>query len=298
LRFASGQGRGRDDSEAIRWFRRAADLGLAEAQFNLGFMYAAGRGTERNMSEAARWYSLAAEQDLAAAQFNLGTLYATANGVPRDDRLAAEWFRKAADFGLPEAEYNLGAFYEYGVGVRLNGRAAMVWYQRAVEHGYEPAAKKLAELMAKLHVSKVPTTGSPLDDMSLAPSGNPGPPPPPSQRQRHAVPLALPTATTVLPAEVRDQRWVRSLDPRHYTLQILSDRNKRTVKRFIERHFKDNSAAYFPVRRKGKTWYVVIWGDFATRASAKRAIADLPPELRLNKPWVRRIKLVQREMMP
>ena len=73
-RFASGRGGVRDDSEAMRWFRAAANRGLAEAQYNLGIMYASGRGVERDMAEAVRWYRLAAEQEVAEAQFNLGTL--------------------------------------------------------------------------------------------------------------------------------------------------------------------------------------------------------------------------------
>ena len=61
-----------DYAEAARWFRKAADQGLAEAQFNLGIMYDGGQGVAQDYAEAVRWFRKAADQSLAAAQFNLG----------------------------------------------------------------------------------------------------------------------------------------------------------------------------------------------------------------------------------
>ena len=57
-----------DDEEALRWFRRAAEEGHADAQYNLGYMYLNDRGVRRNLVEAVRWYRLAAEQGHADAQ--------------------------------------------------------------------------------------------------------------------------------------------------------------------------------------------------------------------------------------
>ena len=154
-RYASGRGGFRDDSEAVRWFKRAADKGLGEAQYNLGIMYGAGRGVARDIFQAVRWFRLAANQGVAEAQFNLGTLYSLGEGVSKDLELAAEWLHKAADRRLPRAQYNLGVLYEHGQGVRLDGRAALIWYQRAAKQGYEPAQQRLAALMERLQVSSV-----------------------------------------------------------------------------------------------------------------------------------------------
>ena len=51
-----------DCSEATKWYRLAAEQGLAEAQYNLGHCYYNGIGVEQDYSEAAKWYRLAAEQ--------------------------------------------------------------------------------------------------------------------------------------------------------------------------------------------------------------------------------------------
>jgi hypothetical protein len=61
-----------DDAEAVRWFRKAADQGLALAQDNLGGMYASGRGVPQSDAEAVKWFRKAANQGLALAQNNLG----------------------------------------------------------------------------------------------------------------------------------------------------------------------------------------------------------------------------------
>ena len=102
MRYARADENGRDDVEAVRWLRLAADQGLAEAQYNLGIMYAGGRGVPRDAGQAARWYRQAAEQGLAGAQYNLGAQYAVGDGVPRDEQRAATWFERAALQEIPE----------------------------------------------------------------------------------------------------------------------------------------------------------------------------------------------------
>ncbi|HKW91603.1 MAG TPA: tetratricopeptide repeat protein, partial [Methylomirabilota bacterium] len=96
LRYASGEGVPQDAAEAVRWYRRAAEQGLAPAQYQLGLRYANGDGVTRDFSEAAAWYRRAAEQGVAFAQFNLGVRYANGQGVERDPVQAYLWFSVAA----------------------------------------------------------------------------------------------------------------------------------------------------------------------------------------------------------
>src|SRR5216683_1622710 len=71
----------RDDAEALRLFRLAADKGNALAQANLGAMYSAGRGgVKRDDAEALRLFRLAAEQGDARGQANLGSMYLRGRG--------------------------------------------------------------------------------------------------------------------------------------------------------------------------------------------------------------------------
>jgi TPR repeat protein len=49
------------------------------------------------------WYHKAAEPGLAKAQYNLGVMYADGQGVGQDDAEAVMWVRNAAKQGLAEA---------------------------------------------------------------------------------------------------------------------------------------------------------------------------------------------------
>ena len=92
--YESGQGMLRNDAEAIRWYRKAAEQDDAVAQFDRGVMYA--KGVSPDHAEAAIWYRLAADHGLAGAQFDLGMMYAQGQGVSQDYVQAHMWLTLAA----------------------------------------------------------------------------------------------------------------------------------------------------------------------------------------------------------
>jgi uncharacterized protein len=59
--YANGRGVRRDDVAAVNLFRKAADRGNADAQYNLGFMYQRGRGVPQDHAAAASWFRKAAD---------------------------------------------------------------------------------------------------------------------------------------------------------------------------------------------------------------------------------------------
>jgi TPR repeat protein len=101
--YAQGLGVGRDDIEAVKWWRAAAEQGDAFAQYNLGLAYANAQGVAKNVADAAKWYRLAADQGHGPAQVNLGLLYQNGYGLPQDHVRAYMWFNLAASKG-----YKLG----------------------------------------------------------------------------------------------------------------------------------------------------------------------------------------------
>jgi len=46
--YYHGQGVHQDDKQAFEWFERAAEQGVAEAQYNLGVKYDQGQGVEQD----------------------------------------------------------------------------------------------------------------------------------------------------------------------------------------------------------------------------------------------------------
>lgn len=61
-RFEYGLGVVQDRSKAVEWYRRAAELGHADAQYKLGVCYENEWGVAKDRTEAAKWYRRAAEQ--------------------------------------------------------------------------------------------------------------------------------------------------------------------------------------------------------------------------------------------
>ncbi len=60
--YDNGQGVPQDYAKAVKWYRKAAGQGLAEAQYNLGVKYAKGQGVPQDHAQAIAWYFRAAVQ--------------------------------------------------------------------------------------------------------------------------------------------------------------------------------------------------------------------------------------------
>jgi TPR repeat protein len=73
------------DVKVARWYRKAADQGLAQAQYNLGVMFDQGCGVAQSDMEAVRWLRKAADQGDAQAQYNLGVMFDQGRGVAQSD---------------------------------------------------------------------------------------------------------------------------------------------------------------------------------------------------------------------
>ena len=105
--FSGTLGVAKDEAEAVKWFRKAAEQNVADAQFSLGVCYANGRGVTKDDAEAVKWFRKAAEQNDAGAQAALGVRYAKGQGVAKNKAEAVKWYRKAAEQGNDDAKYNM-----------------------------------------------------------------------------------------------------------------------------------------------------------------------------------------------
>src|SRR6266568_4988506 len=141
--YSWGEGVAKDAAEAVKWYRKAAEQGNAEAQDKLGFRYAVGEGVPKDAAEAARWYRKAAEQGYANAQYNLGNCYYDGEGVAKDQSESVKWMLKAAEQGLRLGQYNLGLCYHAGKGVAQDYTESVKWMRKAAEQGYAHAQYNL-----------------------------------------------------------------------------------------------------------------------------------------------------------
>ncbi len=90
-----------DYGKAAKWYRKAAEQGIAKAQHNLAWMYEKGQGSHRDLVEAYKWHSLAA---------SLGSPHGvgprdrlkdsmTPEQIAEAERRVVEWKSKAAPKG-------------------------------------------------------------------------------------------------------------------------------------------------------------------------------------------------------
>lgn len=110
----------RNKSEGLLWIRKAAEKGLAQAQFYLG--------GELDDDEGKKWLRKAADQGYAPAQYELGGVL-----IPEGDE-SVRWYLKAAIQGHVDAQYQLGGLYEEGEYVEKDLKTAYNWYRKAAEH--------------------------------------------------------------------------------------------------------------------------------------------------------------------
>ena len=179
--YAYGQGVQKNEYEAVKWYRRAAEQGHTSAQNNLGIMYKGGRGVTKDDYEAVKWFRKSAEQGDCMGQCNLGQMYLDGRGVVQNDYEAVKWFRKASEHGhvighnrlafmyasgrgvakneaeafrlyrlsadkFPPSWYVIASMYENGSGVSRDVEEAKKWYRKAAEKGDENAKKALERL--------------------------------------------------------------------------------------------------------------------------------------------------------
>lgn len=92
-----------DEAKDIAELRKRANAGDAAARVNLGYRYGRGDGVAKDEQEAVRLYKLAADQGNAGAQSNLGNMHADGRGGLKVDRDEAMRLWKLAAAGGSEA---------------------------------------------------------------------------------------------------------------------------------------------------------------------------------------------------
>ncbi len=95
-----------NETQAMDWFRGAAQRGSPEGMRRMAWMFERGIGTPQSDTSAATWYQRAAEAGDAEAMTLLADLMAEDRGGPGagDAAVIAEWRRRAAEARAAESE--------------------------------------------------------------------------------------------------------------------------------------------------------------------------------------------------
>jgi len=92
-------------------------------------------------------------------------------------------------------------------------------------------------------------------------------------------------------------KWLLSQKSESYTLQLLAGYNLSTIKNFLEKQINNHDKlAYYLSYNNGKPWHSLVYGIYPNRDTARLAIKSLPATLTVDKPWIRKLDFIKRDI--
>ncbi len=173
---------GRDMEKAVHWWRKSAEAGHPDAQYQLAELYGEGRGVGKDHGESKRWYRKAAWQGHKKAMDKFLEL----EEIDRQKQEVGKWLEEnkpridrliqAAEQGEWEKQYELGKRYQVGLGVVQDSVQAEKWLRASAQSRFgtlgivaPPAASETEVLASRVVNSRggysvdLPATGTPAD---------------------------------------------------------------------------------------------------------------------------------------
>jgi TPR repeat protein len=96
-----------------------------------------------NFFLAKRWYKKADEKGVSDAQYRLGVMYEEGKGLSRSRHKTIEYYTKASHNGNMDATYRLGCFYLKGYNSAGDFRKAFALFTQAASMGHKQAVEAL-----------------------------------------------------------------------------------------------------------------------------------------------------------
>lgn len=270
----------------------------------------------------------AAESGVPDAQYALGYMYYYGIDTVRDQRTAEMWIQKAAAKGQPlakrawrliQSDADFSDLHQAAGGNQYRSSGSSSSYQpredvaqmnqRTPENpisNHLPGYKKVPTKEVK------PNTGSEMPKIAPPPltqstskrqvAKNRVPEDPRLKKNAKPMsPVAMKPAKDQTIAKQQASTALRqgdpnALNPKHFTLQLMGSYDLSMLKGFVSRYNIGDKANYFATRMHDKAWYVLVYGDYRTQHSAIQALHKLPRTLRASKPWVKSTQSLIKEV--
>lgn len=311
--------------KAFEWYLKAARQGLADAQLRAGTMLLEGVGIEKDEAHAQHWIRKAAEAGNANAQVALGVML-----VQIDPAESVSWYKKSAHQGNGLAMQNLASMYYTGEGVDKNHPLALELAQRAVSAGnmaakpllsriqLEEQQQRIADLQAEkqrlsVQLAQIPSqtvvgevaaedvTPEPTETLALISM------PEPAAGHSEVITTDLVSAradngldkvqlATVTAAEnpfLLPDGWIMGQSKKSYTIQLTNGPDEVGIHKYIQQKRLPEEVRYYRTRRDAGVFYVLIYGEYPSVASAREALKSLPAAARRDH-WIRNISTLQK----
>ena len=137
----------KDPDAAAAYLRKAADAGEADAMFHLSMMYGQGIGVEKDEALSDRYLAMAGEKKVPIACLMLALKkFSVKDDKAENAKEGAALLLTAAEGGNTTAQLMYGNCCENGVGVERDLAEASGWYRRAAKAGNKQANDALKNL--------------------------------------------------------------------------------------------------------------------------------------------------------
>jgi hypothetical protein len=218
--------------------------------------------------------------------YAIAMLYWQGQGVPRDFHKSYEWLLKAANLNHAGAQAKLGYLYTDGVAVPRDFNMAFEWYSKAAKQGDIDGQYNLGIFYLNGWGTEQDTT---MAKMYLAAASAQG-----DEAAEQALVGANSFAINDDETPIRDEAWILSQNPNHYTIQVIGLSTTEKLEALIDGH--DNLApfAIYVVQRSSSPVQVLIQGSYADVDAARSARDNFPREI--NPPdqvWIRQFGKIQ-----
>ncbi|WP_145501824.1 SPOR domain-containing protein [Yersinia similis] len=118
----------------------------------------------------------------------------------------------------------------------------------------------------------------------------------PAVNHKNTAAVAVPPATSGTPKSgAASSSALNSAPSSHYTLQLSSASRSDTLNAYAKQQ-KLTDYHVYETKRDGKPWYILVSGNYASSADAKKAITTLPADVQAKKPWVKPVQQVQQDL--
>ncbi len=297
---------------AFELWQEPARAGNARAQFFLSVMYAEGIGVTRDPLRALYLLKDAAAGGLRTAQFDLGMRYQQGRGVEKSESAGAYWLSRAAHNGLAKAQFNLGALYFLGKGMEQNRHQAVYWYRRAANNGSDQARSALERMGEPVQLSESlemqPASTAPVlvgespgdAGEKIYPQNNKAEKTNKNKRfkivskVRNKIDDALSAETQhgdAVPGD--DREWILAQPAYNYSIQVAASDKMSEINQFKAGLELPDRLSVYTYMQSGKSYYGVIYGNYASLEEAEKVLASLPDSVLRKGPWARSFNAIR-----
>ncbi len=144
--YADGNGVSENEEKMFEYYKKAADMGYAEAEAYVGICYLDGNGVNESVLEAINWLKKSAEKGCGLGYCGMADCFLNGYGVEKDENEAIKLNIKAYEQGLVDVACDIARIY-YNL---ENYRKAIEWYEICINQGDENAKEKIGECYYKI----------------------------------------------------------------------------------------------------------------------------------------------------